>query len=158
MANILGISVGTRNVGMAVIRLRKLTDYRIRTFHGKWTLAKCESIWDVIERVMKDNQVTDIVLKVPPPSHSSENLIELIGGIKGLADWYGIKLHRCTIQDLKLSYSTQKKSGKQLMVASLIEKYPDLKKSWHGGKQAKSYNAKLFEAIACAELALRAGH
>ncbi len=156
MANILGISIGARNVGLAVIRQRKLTDYRIRTFAGKWTQAKCDSIWDVVETLIKRNEITDITLKTPKPSHCSENMDELIDGIKGLGEWFHIEVHRCTIQDIKLPYT--EKGSKQIMVASLIEKYPELKKEWNKGKRAEAYNAKLFEAIACAELALRAGH
>jgi hypothetical protein len=156
MANILGISIGTRNVGLAVIRLRRLTDYRIRTFAGKWTPTKCEAIFTVIEAVIKQNSITDITLKIPPPSHCSENIRELINGINELGRWFHIEVHHCTIRDLKLPYA--EKGNKQIMVAALIEKYPELKKEWHGGKRAQAYNAKLFEAIACAELALRAGH
>ena len=158
MANILGISIGTRNVGMAVIRLRKLTDYRIRTFAGKWTPAKCESILDIVETVIKQNGITDITLKIPPKSHCSENLDDLIDGIEELGKWFHLEVHRCTIQDIKLPYMGSERQGKQVMVAALIEKYPELKKEWHGSKRAQAYNAKLFEAIACAELALRAGH
>jgi len=157
MANILGISIGTRNVGLAVIRLRKLTDYRIRTFAGKWTPTKCESIWSIVETIIKRDEITDITLKIPDPAHCSDNIEELTRGIEELGRWFHIEVHRCTIQDLKLPYS-DKKCSKQVMVASLIEKYPELKKKWNNGRRAQAYNAKLFEAIACAELALRAGH
>ena len=158
MANILGISIGTRNVGLAVIRQRMLTDYRIRTFPGKWSPAKCESIWHVIEVLIKRDAITDITIKLPPKSHCSENIDELVDGIKELGKWYHLEVHPCTIQDIKLPYAGLEKSNKQIMVAALIEKYPELKKEWNGGKRAQAYNAKLFEAMACAELALRAGH
>ena len=158
MANILGISIGTRNVGLAVIKLRKLTDYRIRTFAGTWTQTKCESIWDAVEMLIRHNAITDITLKIPDPAHCSENITELVDGIKGLGEWCKIEVHCCTIRDIKLPYTDSKKSSKQIMVAALVEKYPELKKACHTSKRAQAYNAKLFEAIACAELALRAGH
>lgn len=158
MANILGISIGTRNVGLAVIRLRKLTDYRIRTFEGKWTPTKCDSIWTVVETLIKQNGITDITVKMPPPSHCSEGIDELIGGIQELARWFHIEVHQCTIQDIKLPYADSKKCNKKVMVAALIEKYPQLKTKLNNGKRVQPYNAKLFEAVACAELALRAGH
>ena len=158
MANILGISIGTRNVGLAIIRLRRLTDYRIRTFPGKWTPEKCEDIWEVIETLIVRNGITDITVKVPPASHSSENLDELVRGIKGFGILFKIKVHCCTISDIKLPYTGTVKGNKQAMVAALIEKYPELRNERGTSKRAQAYNAKLFEAIACAELALRAGH
>src|SRR6266581_4939901 len=109
MANILGISIGTRNVGIAIIRLRKLTDYRIRTFAGKWTDEKCEAIWDVVEMAIKQHAITDITIKIPDPAHCSENIEELIDGIKELGKWFHIEVHRCTIQDIKLPYADSKK-------------------------------------------------
>lgn len=159
MANILGISVGTRNVGFAVIKLRKPTDCRIRTFPGKWTKDKCESIWDIVETWIKRNGITDIMIKIPPPSHCSENLDELIDGIRELGIWFHAKVHTCTIEDIKAAYDIPPKSGKREMVAALIDKYPQFgQHNWNNGKRAQAYNAKLFEALACAELALRAGH
>lgn len=158
MANILGISIGTRNVGLAIIKQRELTDYRIRTFPGKWTDEKREEIWTVVEGIIKRDHIQDISIKLPPSSHLSENLNELARGIEELGKWFGIKVHRCTIQDIKLPYSDNDTCSKKVMVAALIDKYPELQKQWNNSKRAQAYRAKLFEAIACAELALRAGH
>ncbi len=158
MANILGVSIGTRNVGMAVIRLRKLIDYRIRTFPGKWTETKCKSILELIKAIVQQNEITDLTLKIPKPSHCSENIEALIQGIEELGKAYSFEVHRCTIQDITFGFRKSERS-KHVMVAALIEKYPQLKERWRNhGKRAQAYNAKLFEAIACAELALRAGH
>jgi hypothetical protein len=158
MANVLGISIGTRNVGLAVIKLRKLRDHRIRTFPGKWTSSKCEHITDTVEAIIKRNKITDIALKIPNPSHCSENLEELIEGIRELAGWFNAEVHTCTIQDIKLPYAVDGKGNKQVMVAALVDKYPQLIENLRVGKRSQAYNARLFEAIACAELALRAGH
>ncbi len=158
MANILGISIGTRNVGVAVIKLRMLTDYRIRTFPGKWTPKKCDSIWDAVEVIIKRSQITDIAIKVPKPSHCSENIDELIRGISELCKWFKIRQHSFTTEEVKLLCTGTAKTNKGNIAIAIIDKYPELKDHWHNGNSNKAYNAKLFEEIACAELALRAGH
>ena len=158
MANILGVSIGTRNVGVAVIRLRMLTDYRIRTFPGKWTPQKCERILEIIEAIVITNGITDITYKIPHKAHCSEGIEKLIEAIEGIAKEYWLSIHQCTIEDIKAAITSEKKTNKKVMVDMLMQKYPELQKRWTGSKRAQKYNAKLFEAIACAELALRAGH
>jgi hypothetical protein len=158
MANILGISIGTRNVGIAVIRLRNLTDYRIRTFPGKWTQQKCERILEIIEAIVITNGITDITYKIPDKKHSSEGIEKLISGIEAVGQDYGLSIHQCTIDDIKPLLTNGKRSNKKVIVDVILQKYPELQKRWGGSKRAQTYNAKLFEAIACAELALRAGH
>jgi hypothetical protein len=102
--------------------------------------------------------ITDITVKIPKPSHRSDNLEELLAGIKGFRQVRNVRVYPCTLEEIQMLYAVDGKSSKRLMVAALIEKYPELGIEWHNGKRAHSYNAKLFEAIACAELALRAGH
>lgn len=158
MASVLGISIGTRNVGVAVFRSRALTDYRIRTIAGKWTDAKCESIWDIVELLIRQNKITDIMIKLPRPSHRSENINELVDGIRGHAYWYGINVHSCTLPEIKALYGLSKRSNKRDMAVVLIAKYPELAKERHDHGYRRAYYAKLLEAIACAELAQKAGH
>lgn len=158
MSNILGVSIGTRNVGVAIIRLNILTDYRIRTFAGKWTDRKCQSIVDVLESLIKRNAITDFTLKIPDASHCSPGITLLLKRIKELTDKYKIEIHHCTIRDINLCFTNEKHGGKKVMVASLIEKYPELGGNWSSNSSKQRYKARLFEAIACAELALRAGH
>lgn len=156
MDNILGISIGTRNVGIAVIHLRKLRDYRIRTFAGKWTEEKREVIFSVVESLIKKYQITTVMLKLPPSSHRSANQDELVDGIRELGLWFGAKTFRFTMRDINCSYSLPANKGKKAMIDAIVEKYPELlERSGKKGKRAQAYNAKLFEAIACADIALR---
>jgi RNase H-fold protein (predicted Holliday junction resolvase) len=157
MTHVLGISIGTRNVGMAVIKQRKLRDHRIRTFRGKWTTAKCEQITDTIEAIIKRDKITDIALKVPKPSHCSENLEELIDGIRELSDWFGIQIYVFTLPTIKAAYSADGKGTKQVIFAALVERYPQLSGKTGSSERSRAYCSKVFEAIVSAELALTAG-
>ncbi len=158
MANILGISVGTRNVGLADIRLRKLIDCRIRTFPGKWTPTKCKRILDIIDLIVITNGITDIALKIPDKGHCSEKIEALIAGITNIAADYGLGMFRSTLGDIKRYYSDEERCDKSVFAKALMKKYPPLNGRWKSSPQSQAYNAKIFEAIACAELALRAGH
>ena len=153
MAHVLGIRIGTRNVGLAVIRQRKLTDFRMRTFAGKWTSTKCRSICETVESVIKREKVTDVAVKLPPLSHCSENMKELLDGIEELCNWYGAKLHTSDLFGIKWPYTQN--GSRAVMIAALIEKYPELKKKWGKSERAQAYAAKLYDAVACAQLALR---
>jgi len=159
MAVVLAISVGTRNVGLAVMKQRRLTDYRIRTFEGKWTRAKCDSIWDVVELLMTRHRVDELVYKIPDAKHCSENIKELVDGIKELGNWYNASTRELTLDEIRMQYADQEKGcTKEVMTAALIHKYPQLGRKRSNSKQSKAYMAKLVEAIACAELALKSGH
>lgn len=158
MANILGISIGTRNVGLAVMRMRKLTDYRIRTFAGAWNDEKCESIWGTIEAIIKQHSITDMTVKLPPTSHQSANIRQLINGITELGKWFHIEVHTCTMQDIKELYGTSGRNAHKGLAAAIIERYPEVRTHGTKSKRSEAYNAKLYEAVACAERALRAGH
>jgi hypothetical protein len=152
MAKILGISIGTRNVGLAVMRLRRLRDFRIRTFPGKWTPAKCEEILDHVAIMVVRHRVTDIVIKLPPLSHQSENIGCLIRGIQQIARVHNARMLDVTIGDLRRQYTEEKKCSKEIIFQAVIAQYPQLRKEWKDNDKGRTYSAKLFEAIAAAEL------
>lgn len=158
MANILGISIGTRNVGLAVIKDSRLRDFGIRTFPGAWSREKLENIWKAVETYMKRHEVTDVMVKMPRHTHISENIVELKDGIRELGKLFNIEVHECTLKDIRKQHPDVERFSKQTLVEDHAERYPELQKEWGAGKKAKLYNKKLFESIACAELAARAGH
>lgn len=158
MRNVLGVSIGTRNVGIAVIKLRKLTDYRIRTFPGKWTQEKSDVITDIIQKVINRNAITHLVIKIPVPSHCSPNIQLLLKDIERKLEYQSITMYRCTIEDLKQYYGNGRPSNKHELIAAFTSKYPELHRRSKKGKRTYVYHSKIFEAIACAELAQGAGH
>lgn len=157
MASVLGISIGTRNVGFAVTVLRKLLDHRIRTYPGTWNDRKCMAITDTTEQFIRRNGITAITVKIPGLSHCSENIMQLIDGIQEVADRHGIPVYHCTIRDLKRQLCVGKKGNKHEVIAALLERYPELERITKDRKRLYVYHSKLFEAIACSIRAQGAG-
>lgn len=144
---ILGISLGTRMLGIARLEGTSLNDWRVKTVTGRLSKLKLRTIILFIERYCKDNQVTTIALKVPEQSSRALNV--LIKEITGFAKDEHIGLHLYTITELKRHYQKKNKLG---VMEYVTEAYPEVKVIYQKQKKAKNpYYIKLFEAVCTAE-------
>ena len=155
MENRLGISLGTRLIGIAVRYNGELSEYRIRTFYGKWTPEKEDSILTTIHRLIIRNEITVVIMKAPEPVHSSPNLLQLMGSIERVAKRCEIRLVLCSINDLKASYRLFKNNNKDDLAKAVLERHlwdKELVRLYvKMQKKSNAYYLKLFEAIACTE-------
>jgi RNase H-fold protein (predicted Holliday junction resolvase) len=148
MRNILGISLGSRFVGIAVLYDGELTDFRVRTFFGAWNDSKRRDMIQTITQTIKRYGIHKIVVKTPKPFHCSQSITDLTNDILQLADTLKIRVMVCTISML---------TNKETLIQSVIRKYPthrrlaDLYEKER--KKHSHYYVKLFEAIVCTELA-----
>lgn len=161
MQNILGVSLGTRFVGMAVIYNGELADYRVRTFYSAWSKKKQRDMLEAFAKTVERYNISKIVVKTPKPSHCSQNILDVINDLRQLSEQRGIKLATCTITALKTQYMAGEGSNKQALVQAICRNYSQhrqlavlcAKKRIH---RTLNY-VKMFEAIACAEMALETG-
>ena len=157
MQNLLGISLGTTKVGMAVFYNGRLADWRTKPFKDRWTDDKCRAIIENIERTLDRYTIGTIALRSPIDTHSTPNLIRLVKEIERIAQERDIVMLGLTLRDLKWRYSHKYKVPRDVFISLLVEKYPILTMYTKGGKKSLRYHAKLFEAIECAEYALDMG-
>lgn len=159
MQNIIGISLGSRLLGIAVIYDGLLFDFRVRTFYGKWNEKKRTNIIATIKKAIDQYGVTAIVLKTPKPTHCSISIQELVYEIRLLSEQGGIKLAVCNIACLRERYNVKERANKGVLIQSIISKYPEhtqlAKLHVRERSNRSAYHVKLFEAIACAEMELR---
>ena len=155
MDGALGISIGTRTIGFAVLYNNELLDWRIKTFPGKWTEKKQERILRMFERLLSDRyRITSITLKAPIPALCSENIMRLVKAIQKLAKSKQIHISYCTVQELKRRYmETVTRTNKEVFISALMQKYPELTGYDRYRAKRQVYYTKLFEAIVCAEIA-----
>jgi hypothetical protein len=162
MRNILGISVKTKHLGFAVLYDGELVDFRVRTFYGVWTEDKRNDILRTIRKAINRFGVTAIVVKAPKPAHCSNSILNILSDIEGIAEEGKIKLTLCTISELKKWYSKNEMGNKQTLIQAIIKKYPhhrQLTQLYEKEKNNRNaYYVKIFEAIACAEMAIRTEH
>ncbi len=159
MPNTLGISLKVKHLGLAVLADGELAEFRVRTFYGAWTDEKQNDILRTIKKTVGRYGVASIVVKAPKPSHCSDSILGILKDIERLAEQLGIRLKFCTMADLTTLYADGTRSNKRQLMHAICRKYPHNKQLAHLCEKERSnknpYHVKVFEAIACAELAER---
>ena len=146
-------------MGMAILYNGELTDFRVRTFYGACTKKKQDYILGTLQNTIKRYGISAITVKTPKPAHCSRSIQDLVMAINTLTKQLGIQLTICTISVLTEPYSGIGRANKQILVEDIIQRYPQHRRLSRLGTKDRSnhsaYYVKLFEAIACAELAQR---
>jgi len=150
---ILGISPGTRSLGIGVMRDRELLDARIKTFPGKWSEGKRKAIMETIAKLLNDFNVTTVALKTIHLSRSSTALNQVIYDIKDVAEKRKLKFVLYTINELKEYCSGGKKGNKKVLTDFIAHNYPELSFECSKEKNSRNkYYIKLFESVVCTGL------
>lgn len=149
---VLGLSLGTRKIGAALIINTHLHHARVWAFPGVWSPIKLQKVMTKLQRKIKEYHITAIAVKVPSHAHHTAGIKALVSAIQAYCDTNTIQLHICTIRDIKVPYRIGKRHKRHLM-CSIAEKYPKL----YGAARKEltnrnSYHTKMFEAVAAAEL------
>jgi hypothetical protein len=159
MQNILGISLKTKLLGMAIFYNGELSDYRVRTFYGVWTQKKRSDMNETIRKLIKRYGISAVSLKTPIPAHCSQSIRDIINDIRQLTEQLCVKLSICTISALKKLYGGNLRGNKQTLIQAIVCRYPHHPKlaQLYGRERSNrhAYHVKIFEAIACGDLALR---
>jgi|SRR5690606_1087629 len=151
---VLGISLGTRYVGIALLRNGFLTDCRIKPFLSSWSKDKETEILDYLEKYLITNGIQTIAQKFSNPDRSSPQLLDLERGFLKIIDEYQIKIFSYTISDIKELCQNSKNHHE--LSDFLSERYPYLYTAYNKErKQRKEYYKRMFEAVAAAHLASR---
>lgn len=150
---VLGISPGTRSLGIALIKNRELLDWRIKDFPGPWSENKLGLIKACISEILVREGVQKVGIKITAKVRSSEMLICLENEILTIIETKQICVRIHTIQDLKNSCKSV--TNKCDLARHLTEVYPFLRTECDKQKlNGKTYYNKLFEAIASAHIIL----
>ncbi len=148
---VLGISPGTRSMGIAAMKDGQLIDWKTRTFKGKWNDKKLNEIVVYIKKEMYRHNVRKVAVKLPHPVRSSLWLNDLLNEIKELVRKKNITMNIYFIDDLK--YLSGELDNKQKLAEYITSKHPELLGEYEREQQNKNtYYMKMFEAIAAARL------
>lgn len=143
--NILGLSVGTQLMGLARINKRSLEDWQVKNFEGNWSKMKLKIILLFVERYIQEHGVTSVVLKIPEPCNSSSAIEMLTNSLIWLCESKNIRVHTCTIVDLKQLCGATNKSE---LIQYVIALYPELSHVFAKSQKVKKvYYARIFEAV-----------
>jgi hypothetical protein len=146
---ILGISPGTRLIGIAVLVNGKLINYRVQTFKEKCSKKKVDKILRLIDKVCLRHRVNLIALKIPKPVRSSKGIDKVIEGILLYGKDKGISIAQCNPSKLR-EVVREGKWAKNKLIEVMAQKFPELTMEYQ--KEiigTRPYYAKMFEAVAC---------
>ncbi len=153
---ILGISPGTRSLGIGILRNTELIEWQVKTFKGRWSKEKMNMILDSIQSLIEHFKITEVAFKEVSPLRSSRNLIELTKQITVLAKKRQMLISLFTIQDLKQSIESNGKHTRDGLIEFVFEKYPMVKREYHKERNnLNPYYLRMFEAIAAAYISSR---
>jgi hypothetical protein len=150
---VLGLSIGTRKIGTALITNAHLDCARVWVFPGRWNDKKLHKMLHKLNRKVHKYHITSITIKVPSATHHTIGLKALIAAIKEYCKDNAIWLHVCTIKELKGHGYAEGRKNKKILVQTLGDKYPRL---YHKAQKEQvnrnQHYTKMFEAVAAAEL------
>jgi len=150
---VLGLSIGTRKIGAAVIKNNHLECARVFVFAGRWSEIKLQRMLRKIKYKVYKYHIDSFSLKIPPSSHHTIGLKALIKAIKEYCKDRDITLHICTFKELKAHRMAEEIKNKKMLVQALGNKYPQLYfKAKKEQANRNMHHTRMFEAVAAAEL------
>ena len=153
-SRILGVSAGTRYVGIAVLDGSNLIDWKIQTFTGSWSKQKEKAIVNAISTICRTYAITTIALKYPDPIRSSTALLQLTEKIHAHAEAYGLEICQYSLMDIFHYCHGKGKNMHEWISAYIRERYPLFTRECRKEKKASyPYYTRMFEAILVAEIA-----
>jgi Holliday junction resolvasome RuvABC endonuclease subunit len=149
---VLGISPGTRVLGLAVIRDGELAEWRVKGFKETWSSEKHRNILSTIHKLCEYHGVRILSVKKIDPLRSSPQLDRLIRNLIKQAKRHGIKVIQYSLSDLDYNLRTGKKQTKDNISAQVAEKHQEVRNEYlRERNNRREYYTKMFEAIAMAE-------
>ena len=150
---ILGVSLGTRTLGLAVGTRNGLIDWRMKAFLETYSRKKVRKIWRVIELAIDRYGVTAIGMRLPHPSFRSEGINQCLKEITKRALAKNIPLYFYDSETIEKHYLKSPAKNKTELAEKIAEKYPLLKNEYYRLDENKYY-MKIFDAVAVMELAI----
>ena len=148
---ILGLSVNTRMLGLAVISGNRLVDYHIQLRKEPWTLRKRELILASLQPWCHYYSIKSVALSIAYEKQTSSQTNELLESLKSYFSEKKILLSSYSPKTLYAFYKEAK--AKKEIMRMIAEQYPEL--SFHYRKEMSNknkYYVKLFEAVGVATI------
>ncbi len=148
---ILGISIGTRSSGIAILDNGRLVAWNTLSFRNVWSEKKAERIVAKYDAYLRKHKVTCVVLKIPPFTHHTEAVLSLIKKVQEMVVYHGCMVEYTTKAEIKAAIPEVKNT--QTLMHKAASLYPVLIPEHQQELQNKNrYHDKMFEAVIVAHL------
>ncbi|MGV3598050.1 MAG: hypothetical protein ACO1PI_09285 [Bacteroidota bacterium] len=155
MEYVIGISPGTRTIGIAIFCNRELIHWQVKTFTGPWSDIKRVNMLTALHRILTKYPVTTLICKVADSGKASEPLQELLQSVQRLCRELHIRYVPCVLEDMvEAIIPSNKRVTREFMADYLVLRYPELSHELTKEKRKychHPYYLRLFEAIAAVE-------
>jgi len=153
---ILGVSAGTRYVGIAVLDGPNLIDWKVQTFPRSWSKQKEQVIVNAISTICRTYAITTIAIKSPDPIRSSTALLQLTEKIHAHAEANRFEIYQYNLMDIFHYCHGKGKNIHEGISEYIRERYPLFTRECHQEQKASyPYYSRMFEAILLAEMAYK---
>lgn len=150
---ILGISLGTRRMGVVIMEHASIFDYWLKSFNEKWSDKKLQKILRIVEGYIVDYKVHAVAIKLPTLSVDAPAVEELLAGIEKFAESKGIKVYKYGLKDIKKAWAGNRIINKKEFISLVVREYPELKKEYEKEIKNKiTHYEKIFEAFAVTKI------
>ena len=148
---ILGISVNTRLIGLAIIKGPSLIDYAVKLNKEKWSETKCQKIITSLQTWCRHISINKVILSRPYAHHQTKQMESLYQKIfKAFAE-KDVGVRSYSIQEVLLGWNITNKKKKATLFEKVAQRYPEILAVVEKNRRNSSvYYTKLFEAIAVA--------
>ncbi len=144
----LGISPGTRFIGIAVLREGRLIHAQVRAFHGKWSKSKRNSILKAVDYSLGQHRVTSVVVKLPDVLPLTRSFHEVIGSLNALCERKRLKPRYYALSEIKRKHYGSETCTLDTLMEFVVRAHPELTPEYRKEKANKNaYYYKLFEAV-----------
>ena len=144
-----GLSPGSRHIGIAILHRKQLITWRVQTFKGKWSQHKEAAIIEALQKLFASYEVEAVSVKIPDLFPDSLGFSQVLGIINRLCEREGLQVSYYTLSEIKRQFSTNPKVNKDAIVAYLVHQYPELMPEYKRAQQGRAkYYARIFEAVA----------
>lgn len=151
---LLGISIGTRSNGIAVLNGNELEAAQVHSLNERWSKGKIVAIIAIYDKYTRKYSIDKIIVKSPKSSHFTLALKQLIKAIDAYVKQQGCLVEYTTIEKIKAAEPTIK--NRRHIREFVVAKYPELIHEMRKDiKNKQPYYMKLFEATIVADIGNR---
>ncbi|QKJ32450.1 hypothetical protein HQ865_22690 [Mucilaginibacter mali] len=147
---VLGISVGTKESGVCVLRDGKLLRREVHFYKRAWSDYKMQIIINTYRRYLKRFDIDAVVVKAPPARSLSAALRRLLDRTEQMARKRGCAFYVITKTELKGRTGTHSTAE---LIACACRLYPQLSEQrGKGSLHGNLYDKKMYEAVLAAHV------
>jgi hypothetical protein len=150
-STILGISLGAKRTGIAIISYGTLIHWQLHTFFGTWCDKKSQRILDRYEKYIRKYGAKRVAIKIPPETHHSPAIITLLKELLERCQYHGCMVEYKTKTEIK--QHIPEVENPTALIQYVTNRFPILTLEQQKELQNKQpYQIKMFEAVLMAHI------